>query len=176
MTDESLPRPAARLSDVEWFHAFCDLLSREHHPTFASVCQVLGRPKPHSEEKPHSDENIHPADPRFSGIRVYRAAIESTTPLNRISLRGPPFSLPVAALLHRFPRHRLKYNIYDGGQQVFVHPIPKRYEFSALSAWTESVVITDATKLVVDNVQFQFGNVIAEYMDGFWMQGGSGSA
>ena len=171
MADASLPRPARHLPDAEWFHSFCDLLTRDHQPTFASLCQVLGTPQP------GSGEHLQPADPRFSGITICRAAIGSSTPLVRIGLHGPPFSLPVGVLLARFPRHRLKHNTYDGGQQIFLHPIPGRYAFSALSAWTDSEVVTDVAAVVVDNVQFQFGDVIAEFRDGFWMQsGGGGSA
>lgn len=156
------------LSDLAWFDAFCGLLTRERDPRVGDVCAVLGSPELDPPPARRGSLLLRPRDARFSfafvNPDVDDAAFEWS--LERIGLRGPPFSLSMADLLHRFPPPRITFNAFDEDYQVFFHPVPARYEFTALSVSTDRGDIADPG-LVVDNVQFHFGDGLLERRDGF---------
>jgi hypothetical protein len=172
MTDAQLVRLSTELSDLDWFTAFCELLARDRRPTLRYACGLLGTPKEDPPRERRGSLFLAPFDPRFSYISVNPDTPDTAAdlPLQHIGLTGPSFSLRVADVLRHFPRYRVKLNTYDGGHQIFFHPVPKEYEFTALGASTHLEDIADPRELTVNNVRFYFGDLLAEYRDGFAMQ------
>ena len=165
---------STELSDLDWFRAFCEILTRDGSPTFSSVCALLGTPKADPPRECRGSLFLEPFDRRFSYVSINPDIDDpdSSLPLEHIGLTGPSFSLKVSDLLGLFPEYRLKPNTWDGGYQIFFHPVPARFEFTALAVWTDARDIADPKDLVVNNVSFKFGNALVEYRDGFTMRRG----
>jgi hypothetical protein len=172
MTDTPLVHLSADLPHLDWLNTFCHLLTRDRRPTLGYACSLLGTPKQEPPRERRGSLFLEPFDRRFSYISINPDAPAEIAdlPLEHIGLTGPSFSLRLADVLHHFPQHRLKLNTYDGGYQIFFHPVPKEYEFTALSASTDVEDIADPRELVVNNVRFHFGEHLAEYRDGFAMR------
>lgn len=148
------------------------LVTRDRRPTFGHACGLLGILKQDPSRERRGSLFLEPFDRRFSYISLNPDIDDrdSDLPLEHIGLTGPPFSLGLRDVFHRFPRHKLKLNTYDGGYQIFFHPVPRRYEFTTLGASTDLVDIADPRDLIVNNVTFYFGDALAEYRDGFAMR------
>jgi hypothetical protein len=132
----------------------------------------LGVPKQEPPRERRGSLFLEPFEKRFSNIAINPDADlnASNLQLVDIGLWGPSFSLRISDLLDRFPHHRLKVNSYDDGYQIFFHPVPCHYEFSAVSVSTRLEEIPDLLELEVDNVSFHFGDTLREYRDGFTMK------
>jgi hypothetical protein len=170
---DALPEAlATNLSNLEWFTAFCALLARDRKPTFRYACGLLGDPKEDPPRERRGSLFLAPFDSRFSYISINPDSPADSTdlPLEHIGLTGSSFALRVADLLDLFPQHRFKLNTYDGGYQIFFHPVPKVHEFTAISASTDLKKIPNPQELVVNNVSFHFGDVLVEFRDGFTMR------
>lgn len=160
------------LSDLDWFNTFCALLARDKRPTLGSVCRLLGKPRQDPPRERRGSLFLEPFDKRFSHVSINPDVDlnKSELPLEHIGLAGPSFSLRLADVFQRFPQHRLKLNTYDGGYQVFFHPVPEHYEFTAMGVFTHDEDIVDPRELIVNNVRFYFGDNLTEYRDGFAMK------
>jgi hypothetical protein len=160
------------LSDLEWFTTFCGLLTRVKKPTLGYALQLLGTPKEDPPRERRGSLFLAPFDRRFAYVSVNPdvAGNPPDLPLEHVGVSGPQFSLRIADILRDFPEHRLKYNTWDGGNQIYFYPVPKEYEFTALDSHIDLDDVPDPRELMVNNISFHFGDRLVEYRDGFAMR------
>ena len=160
------------MSDLAWFDAICGVLTRANKPTFHSVRQLLGTPSP---TPPRHARNFFPIAPfgnRFEGIANSPDIDEDAPdmPIDSLTVWGPRFSLLVADVVARFPRYKKYFNAYDDGTDIFFHPVPDEYEFTAVKLWTELEDVWNPTRLTVHSVNFGFGDTLFRARDGYHMR------
>jgi len=138
-----LVRELAEKQGIGWFDAVCAVLKRENRPTVHTTWEVFGKPELPTPRHRRFYQRLIPFDRRFDEVGVL-PDIDETAP-----------DAPLG---------------YDGGTQIFFHPIPREYEFTAVDVWTEREDVWWARSVVVTSVTFGFGDLRYELRDGFHMK------
>jgi len=138
-----LVRELAEKQGIGWFDAVCAVLKRENRPTVHTTWEVFGKPELPTPRHRRFYQRLIPFDRRFDEVGLL-PDIDETAP-----------DAPLG---------------YDGGTQIFFHPIPREYEFTAVDVWTEREDVWWARSVVVTSVTFGFGDLRYELRDGFHMK------
>ena len=166
-----LVRELAEKQGIGWFDAVCAVLKRENRPTVHTTWEVFGKPDLPTPRHRRFYQRLIPFDRRFDEVGLLPDIDETApnAPLDSLFFVGE-FSLKVGDIARRFPRFKKQFNGYDGGTQIFFHPIPREYEFTAVDVWTEREDVWWARSVVVTSVTFGFGDLRYELRDGFHMK------
>src|SRR6185437_14460085 len=156
------------MSDIDWFHAFCNFFREGCYLDTKSFMLNLGKIIPF-ESRFHGSQFIEPFD-KIS-INPILSLSDDNQKIFSLRFYGKKFSLPVVEIMKAFKEFMIQYNTYDGGTQLFFHPIPKEYNFTAIDVWTpeESIKNSDVRKLKVDNIVFLFASKLQLFRDGYSM-------
>lgn len=158
-------------NDLEWFDSICEFLKASNNPTTRQLEQIIGNEKPNPNNQIRGSKFLIPFDKRFvwACINPSLTANEKDLPIEYFAIGGKDFELSMSDLLKRFPVYRKKINIYDGGTQIFFHPISELFDFGAISfdIREEPEEIEDVTALVFHSVTFKFGDKLIEGRDGY---------
>lgn len=161
-------------SDLEWFDTLCDLLKRDKHPTTQYLTELVGIEKPNPNNEIRGSKFLTPFDKRFvwACINPNLTITDKDKPIDYFAAGGKDFSLAMSDLVKRFSEYRIQRNTYDGGTQIFFYPIPKEYEFSALSfdIDKEPEEIENIMSLIFHSVHFKFGDNMLLGRDGYHMR------
>jgi hypothetical protein len=162
------------LSDLEWFDAMCRLLKKENKPTVEQLLEIIGTEIPNPDNEIRGSKFLNTFDPRFKRAIINHPIPEAggRTLINHFGLYGGSFSLKISDITQRFPEYRMKINTYDGGTQIFFYPVSLAFEFSAIDCWTslDESDIKDPLEVIVNSVDFRFGEEISESRVGYSMK------
>jgi hypothetical protein len=161
-------------SDIKWFDAICNFLKRSEHSTTHQLTQLIGSEKPNPNNEDRGSKFLIPYDKRFVFACINPNLLPNDTdkPIEYFAIGGKDFSLPMSDLLLRFPEYKTQRDTYDGGTQIFFYPVPKEYEFSALSfdIDKEPEEIENIAALIFHSVTFKFGDKLLLGRDGYHMR------
>jgi len=172
MTSSTISRNELEsLSDIDWFDAMCKILERGKCPTTIQLTQALGIEDKRFNKENRGSKFLVPFDKRFKTACTNPDLSDSDAdaPLEYLSVGGMDFTLKMSDVTKRFPFYKIQRNTYDGGTQIFFHPIEKTFEFSALSFRIdkEPEDIGDVNSLIFHQVAFQFGDNVFVARDGY---------
>ena len=162
------------MTDTEWFNGICEILKRDNFPTTRLLIEISGMEKPHQDYKTRGSMFLEPYDKRFSNICInpILPPDEHDKPLDYLSFWGDSFRIKTASILSRFRNYRIQINTYDGGTQIFFHPVPSEFEFTSIDCWTEKdkTEIVDISEIELNSVTFMFGERLSLGREGFCMK------
>jgi hypothetical protein len=171
---KSLRNELEAKNDLEWFDAMCDILKKVKYPTTNQLVELIGVDKPNPNNEVRGSRFLIPFDERFKWACINPNLIEFETdkPIEYLAFGGESFSLKMVDIAVRFPVYRIQRNIYDGGTQIFFHPIPSDYEFTAIDFWIrkEPEEIENINELIFHSVTFKFGEKLFLARDGYYMK------
>jgi hypothetical protein len=159
-------------SDLDWFDEMCYLLKRENVVTVALLTDIIGK-----EDTKYSKENrgskfLIPFDKRFN-IACINPDIDSDkdVDIEYLSVGGKDFNLKIKEVKERFGEPHVLSNVYDGGTQLFFHPISESYKFTALSCdiIEEKENIINVDDIVVNSISFHFRQNLIKHRAGYSM-------
>lgn len=153
------------LSDKDWFDRMCIILEKHQCPTTLQLTKVIGTEDLRFSKENRGSRFLVPFDKRFKTACINPDLSDNDVdkPLDYLSFGGADFNLKMIDVMNRFSDYKTQRNIYDGGTQIFFHPIPKQFEFSAISFRVEEEPedISDINSLIFHHITFHFGaNVI----------------
>ena len=161
-------------TDREWFDFMCDLLKKESKPTVHQLIAIIGTERPNPNHQIRGSKILDSCDKRFGGASINPDLKndEADQPLDYLSFWGENFKIEIGEIAERFKSFKTQANMYDGGTQLFFHPVPEEYEFTAINCWTEKNINgTDTVfDLEVNSVIFHFGDQLVLMRDGYTMK------
>lgn len=162
------------LSDLEWFDAICTILRTENRPTTRQLIELIGIEDTSKDRNSRGSKFLIPFDRRFKTASVNPDLLpaEPDKPIEFISVGGSGFLLMITDVLTRFPNYRIQRNTFDGGTQLFFHPVPDMYEFSAISFHSDRELdeLNDNSTLQFHGISFHFGKNLILGRDGYHMK------
>jgi hypothetical protein len=146
---------------------------KENNPTVALFTSIIGVENTKIARHQRGSKFLIPFDQRFksSCINPDIDSADSNVRLEFLSFTGGVFSLRISDVKARFAHVLIQPNLYDGGTQLFFHPVPEFYEFSAISFWVEEEIenIKNIDDVIVNSVSFDFGEQLIKLRDGYSM-------
>ncbi|HEY5464024.1 MAG TPA: hypothetical protein VIJ95_12260 [Hanamia sp.] len=162
------------LTDIDWFDNMCRILTKDKCPSTIQLAEVIGIEDSRFSKEKRGSKFLVPFDRRFKTACINPDLLynDADKPIDYLSFGGTDFNLKMIDIIQRFPDYKTQLNIYDGGTQIFFYPIPKQFEFSALSFDTdkEPEDIGDINSLAFHHVTFQFGDNVFVGRDGYNMR------
>jgi len=160
-------------SDLDWFDSICGILKKENNPTVSLMINIIGEAEPNPNNQIRGSKFLIPFDERFvfACVNPDIDITENDANLQYLSVGGNNFKLNIGDIKVRFGHLLVQSNIYDGGTQMFFHPVPDIYEFSAISfdLREEKEDIGNIDDLIVHSVSFHFRKNLIKLRDGYSM-------
>ena len=162
------------LSDLGWFDKMCSILQKNICPATQELAQAIGTEDSRFSKENRGSKFLIPFDKRFKTACINPDITNSEVdrPIDYLSFGGIDFTLKMVDVLQRFPDYKIQSNIYDGGEQIFFYPVPKQFEFTALSFNIDGALGSDGD-IVLSNfhhVVFHFGDNLVLGRDGYHMR------
>jgi hypothetical protein len=159
------------LSDLDWFDKMCSILEKSICPTTQELAQAIGTEDSGLSKENRGSKFLIPFDKRFKTACINPDITNGDVdrPIDYLSFGGTDFNLKMVDILQRFPNYKTQSNIYDGGTQIFFYPLPKQFEFAALSFHIDSELenIGDINSLNFQHLAFHFGDNVVLGRDGY---------
>ncbi len=167
---QNIKKHLLALSDIEWFKYICKMLKNDNNPNVRLLLEVFGVEDPNSIDPTRNSMWLKSFDKRFSFISISpKIQEENNKMMTYLSFYGTDFNLRVGDVIKIFSKHLIAPNLYDGGTQIFFHPIPRVYSFDAIELWTplDRSEVEDMTKLEVNSLNFQTGKTLSNCLTGY---------
>ena len=159
------------LSDTDWLDKMCKILERNKCPTTHQLTQAIEIEDSRFSKENRGSKFLIPFDKRFKTACLNPDITHNDVdrPIDYLSFGGTDFNLRISDIVQRFHNYKTQRNIYDGGTQIFFYPIPKQFEFTALSFHVdrEPEDITDMNSLIFHHIAFHFGDNVILGRDGY---------
>ena len=159
------------LSDVDWFDTMSEILSKDKCPTTHQLAQSIGIEDSRFSWENRGSNILIPFDKRFKTVCINPdlSDDEIDKPIDYLSFGGVDFNLKIADIIQRFPDYKTNRNTYDGGTQLFFHPLAEKFEFSALSVRYEKEPedIGDINSIIFHHIAFHFCGKVKVGRDGY---------
>lgn len=159
--------------DLEWFDGICNLLTKENHPTVSLLTNIIGVENQNIKKENRGSKFLIPFDKRFNWASINPDIDSDNADVNLefLSFAGINFNLNIRDVTDRFGDYLVQSNVYDGGTQLFFHPIADKYTFTAISfdfeEEKENIKNTDG--LLAHSVKFHFGHGLIKSRAGYSM-------
>lgn len=160
--------------DLAWFDSICQILRKENNPTTLQLTDIIGTERPNPKNEIRGSKFLDTYDKRFKGACI-NPNLKSGDPdqmIDYLGFWGNTFKITIGEISDRFGDYKTQINTYDGGTQIFFHPIPTDFEFTAIDCWTDmgEDEIDNLPELQVTGVTFRFGDKLVKGRDGYGMK------
>lgn len=144
----------------EWLNLVCDLLRENKSISTQTVSKLLGVENTEIKKENRTSKFLIPFNKnlKYIAINPDLEPFEMDCPITYLSFCGKNIQLKLTDLISLFPNFKLVENTYDGGFQIFFHPIKNDFDFKAISCqlFENKIDITKLDEIIINNISFLF--------------------
>lgn len=157
----------------EWLHEISEFLTEGNSQSTKSVTEFLGTENKRHKRNERGSKFLIPKNQNLSYVAINPdlERSDSDKPVTFLGFFGEKLNLKLHDLIELFPEFEVMNNIYDGGIQIFFHPVDNRFDFTAVACqvFTEYKTINELTNLKIDRVSFMFKSTKRKTRAGYTM-------
>ena len=158
----------------EWLNLMCELLSTKAFQSTRKISELLGIEDTRYKRDERGSMLLIPKNLNLSSIAINPDLKddEPDKPITYLSFTGKSLNLGVNHLKKKFPNFELVNNTYDGGFQVFFHPVDNNYNFSAVACQVFEKINSsnDLKNISIQEIEFLFNSTKTKKRFGYTME------
>ena len=147
-------------SGLDLLKSICELVSNNNSQSTKNISELLGVENTKYKRDERGSKFLIPKNENLSHIAMNPDLDnnEKDKPITFLSFGGQNLNIKLKNLTELFPNVELTENMYDGGIQLFFHPIDSRFDFNAVSCqlFTEYKTIEEIGELNINRISLWF--------------------
>jgi hypothetical protein len=145
---------------LDLLKSICELVSNNNSQSTQNISKLLGVENKKYKRDERGSKFLIPKNENLSHIAINPDLddYENDKPITFLSFSGKNLNIKLKNLTELFPNFELTQNTYDGGIQLFFHPVDSRFDFNAVSCqiFTEYKTIEEINELNINSFALLF--------------------
>ena len=147
-------------TSVDFLKSIAELVSNDNSKSTKFISELLGVENKKYERTERGSKFLIPKNKNLSNVAINPDLKddENDKPIEFLSFSGKNLNIKLENLTELFPNVELTENTYDGGIQLFFHPVDSKFDFNAVSCqiFTEYETIEEISKLNINSFALLF--------------------
>ncbi|NRD22690.1 hypothetical protein HNV10_05530 [Winogradskyella litoriviva] len=144
----------------EWLSLITEILAKGNSLSTKYITEVLGTENTIYKRNQRGSKFLRPKNKYLSYIAINPDLEDDETdqPISFLVCSGEQLNLKLKDLLDLFPNMEIVENTYDGGIQLFFHPVNSRFNFTAVACqlFTDYKKLDDLKHVNINEISFMF--------------------